>query len=123
MQDLSKGCSDTYPLHGLYVFCNVAINSAISICDHDFEPAIEVTEPNADGWQGFTLQYHCFQPWDNSPWLIEDIDELVALLGIGISKANCDSFSAQNCSELLSFLKSAQESAQQVSMHKEWGGL
>ncbi|MDG9671799.1 hypothetical protein ONV78_28950 [Hahella sp. CR1] len=73
-QDLTKGCADKYPLHGLYIFRNEDTFESIAICDHDFEPILEALSPGPDGWEGLAYEYHCNETWKEAPWHVCNVD-------------------------------------------------
>ncbi|WMS88801.1 hypothetical protein [Pleionea litopenaei] len=117
MNDLSLGCADSYPVHDVYTFSDDI--ERIRVCDHDFEPAIDVHEPAKDGWHGFCLMYHCNLEWCDTEFKIEDLDELIVLLETGAEKAQPSYFDRENCYSLIVFLKEAKSKNRSVSVLKE----
>ena len=117
MVDLSLGCANKYPVHGTYTF--KFGNESLTICEHDFDSAIETQEPSKEGWSGFCLQYHCHEPWIDSEWVISDLEELLKLLSNGIPQVEQDYFSKRNCKVLQDFLIRAKSSDNNVSIIKE----
>ena len=123
MLDLSKNCADTYPLHGSYIFQSAKNGVGITLCDHDFEDAIMKHEASDQGWKGFLLQFHCYEPWKENAWEIENLEELVRLLEQGIVYELPEHFNASHCLLLVDFLKSASESSLAVTIEFVWGGV
>lgn len=122
MKNLSKGCADSYPLHSVYIFLNTTNNESIAICDHDFEPAIEVHPPGNDGWEGFCLLYQCDEPWVDKEYVVENNDELLHLLSSGISQVLFDYFNKENCSKLIEFIRDVGPN-ERLTISKLSGGL
>ena len=121
-KDLSENCADVYPLHGIYIFNNVDRKDTIVVCDHDFNPVIEANQLDKN-YTGFLLEYHCNFPWDDTPWIIEDIEELIQLLETGLKKLNFSHADKNNPNALINFLYDAFYRKQNVSIATDWGGL
>ena len=122
MLDLSKGCANKYPLHGIYLF-QIVGDDGLAICDHDFDEAINVNIVNGQALSGFLLQYHCYEPWKEGDWVIANLVELIELLESSLSQVVCESFSSDKCLLLVNYLKSAVKGNKDVSMRSEWGGV
>ncbi|WP_144395592.1 hypothetical protein [Pleionea sediminis] len=117
MKDLSLGCANSYPVHATYIF--KFGTDVLTICDHDFEPAIDIHKPSENGWYGFCLQYHCHEPWNDLEWEIENLEELIGLLDDGIKQVEESFFSNAKCELLLDFLIRAKSSNENVSITRE----
>jgi hypothetical protein len=121
MLDRSKNCADIYPLHGVYVFQSIKDGEGIVLCEHDFSAAIEIHVASHGGWKGFLLQFHCYEPWKESAWKIESVEELIQLLEQSCASECSRSFNVSYCQELVSFLKLALERKFEVTIKFEWG--
>lgn len=119
IHDLSLRCANTYPVHKTYRISDACTADVLVICDHDFEPAIDVIEASESGWKGFLLKYHCDMPWFDEPWKIDDISDLVSCLKKGTNLTIDKQFNSNNCALLIEFLENALKKNHDVLLQED----